>query len=277
MSVDGQGRGRSGDDEGDHEAGAAAAMPVGVETVEALVRAQLARALGGRRGMLEAGVPGIVFTLVWLTTKDLQAALIGSLAVAGVALVARLVQRSTIQFVFNAVFGIGIGWIFVRMAANSGGSESDQALAFFLPGILVSLGYTIVMGFSCLVRWPVLGFMLGSVTGDPTAWHDDPQVVKLCSRLTWVMLLPGAIGVIGQGPIWLLGHRGAIDVDLAVLLITILRTGLGWVLRIGSWSAMIWLLARDATPIAHTNGQHGLAPADEPVDLHVGDEGRAAD
>lgn len=250
----------------DHEADEqrrADAAPVGVDTVEALVRAQLSQALGGRRGMLEAGVPGIVFTLVWLSLKDLQAALIASLAIAGIALVARLVQRSTIQYVFNAVFGIGIGWIFVRIAANSGGSESDQALAFFLPGILVSLGYTIVMGFSCLIRWPVLGFMLGSVTGDPTAWHDDPQVVKLCSRLTWVMLLPGAIGVIGQGPIWLLGHRDVIDVDLAVLLITVLRTGLGWVLRIGSWSAMIWLLARDATPIRATGGQHGLAPAED--------------
>lgn len=237
--------------------------PVGVETVEALVRKQLSAALGGKRGMLEAGIPGIVFTLVWLIAKDLQAALIGSLAVAGIALVARLVQRSTIQFVFNAVFGIGIGWIFVRIAASSGGSESDQALAFFLPGILISLGYTIVMGFSCLIRWPVLGFMLGSVTGDPTAWHDDPQVVKLCSRLTWVMLAPGAIGVIGQGPIWLMGHYDVIETELAVVLITVLRTGLGWVLRIGSWSLMVWLLARDATPISSASGQHGLAPTED--------------
>jgi hypothetical protein len=29
----------------------------------------------------------------------------------------------------------------------------------------------------------------------------------------------------------------------------VLRLGLGWVLRIGSWAAMIWLLARNATPL----------------------------
>jgi hypothetical protein len=233
---------------------------LGVDTVEALVRRQLSRALGGRRGMLEAGVPGIVFTLGWLVAKDLQVALVASLVIAVAALLLRLVQRSTLQYVFNAIFGIAIGWIFVRIAAGSGGSESDQALAFFLPGILVSLGYTVVLGFSCLIRWPMLGFMLGSVTGDPTAWHDDPQVVTLCSRLTWVMLLPGAVGVLLQGPVWLLGHADVIEVDLAVLLITILRTGLGWVLRIGSWSAMFWLLARDATPLSKAGGQHGLAP-----------------
>ncbi|MEQ6902036.1 DUF3159 domain-containing protein [Nocardioides sp. YIM 152588] len=225
-------------------------VPLGIDTVEALVRHQLARALGGRRGMAEAGVPGIFFTVTWLITKDLQAALVASLVVAGLALGLRLLQRSTLQYVLNALFGIAIGWVFVRIAASSGGSETDQALAFFLPGILISLGYTIVMGFSCLIRWPVLGFMLGSVTGDPTAWHDDPLVVRLCSRLTWVMLAPGAIGVLVQGPIWLLGHYGAIEAELAVLLITILRTGLGWVLRIGSWSLMIWLLARNATPLS---------------------------
>lgn len=241
---------------------------LGVDTVEALVRRQLAVALGGRRGMVEAAVPGIVFTVLWLTTHELQAALVASLVVAAAALVVRLVQRSSTQFVLNAIFGIGIGWVFVRWAESSGGSESDQALAFFLPGILISLGYTIVLGFSCLVGWPMLGFMLGSVTGDATAWHQDRQVVKLCSRLTWVMLLPGAVGVLIQGPIWLMGHRDVIDPDRAVVLILILRTGLGWVLRIGSWTGMIWLLARNATPLEAAAGEAARDAADtqDPAD-----------
>ncbi|WP_127480913.1 DUF3159 domain-containing protein [Nocardioides pantholopis] len=220
-----------------------------VATVEALVRAQMASALGGRRGMLEAGIPGILFTLLWLTTKELQIALVASLVVTGLCLAARLVQRSTVQYCLNALFAVGLGWVFVRIAASSGGSESDQALAFFLPGILISLGYTIVMAGSCLVGWPFIGFMLGSVTGDPTAWHSDRQIVRLCSRLTWVFLTPGAVGALLQGPIWVLGYTGVLDVDLAVLLVGTLRLGLGWPLRIASWSVMVWLLARDATPI----------------------------
>ncbi|WP_436700864.1 DUF3159 domain-containing protein [Nocardioides sp. BYT-33-1] len=239
---------------------------IGVDTVEALVRRQLAAALGGRRGMVEAAVPGVVFTVVWLTTKELQWALIGSLVVAGLALLARVVQRSSTQYVLNAVFGIGIGWVFVRWAESSGGSESDQALAFFLPGILMSLGYTIVLGFTCLIGWPMLGFMLGGVTGDATAWHDDRQIVRLCSRLTWVMLLPGAVGVLLQGPVWLLGHSGRLDADQAVVLILILRTGLGWVLRIGSWSVMIWLLARNATPLEPPVESPVESPVETPAD-----------
>ncbi|WP_246160644.1 DUF3159 domain-containing protein [Nocardioides humilatus] len=233
----------------DHSLTTSAAKKIGVDTVEALVRHQLAASLGGKRGMLEAAIPGVIFSGIWLPTKDLQLALIASLAVAGVALVARVIQKSPTQYVFNAIFGIGIGWVFVRWAESSGGSESDQALAFFLPGILISLAYTIVMGASCLVGWPVLGFMLGAATEDPVGWHANKQVVRLCNRLTWVMLLPGAIGVLGQGPIWLLGHSGTIDADTAVVIILVLRTGLGWALRIGSWTLMIWLLARNATPL----------------------------
>jgi len=220
-----------------------------VATVEALVRSQMSTALGGRRGMVEAGIPGMLFTILWLSTKELQLALVVSLVAVGGAIVLRLAQRGTLQYALNALFAIGIGWLFVQIAASSGGSESDQALAFFLPGILVSLGYTIVMAGSCLVGWPFIGFMLGSVTGDPTAWHADKQIVRLCNRLTWVFLAPGAIGVLLQGPVWLLGWADVIDVDLAVLLVGTLRLGLGWPLRIASWSAMIWLLARNATPI----------------------------
>lgn len=223
--------------------------PPTVETVEAMVRAQMAASLGGRRGIIEAAIPGVLFTVVWLATKDIRLALIvGGLGV-GVALVVRLVQRSTVQYVFNAAFSVAIGYVFTRIAANAGGDASDQALAYFLPGILISLGYTIVLGASCLLRWPAVGFMVGSVSGDPLAWHDDRQVVKLCTRLTWVLLAPGAIGVLLQGPVWLLGWTDTIDKDTAVLIVSILRLGLGWALRIASWSMIIWLLARNATPI----------------------------
>ena len=231
-------------------AGLADARPApSVATVEAMVRQQMSTALGGRRGMVEAAVPGLLFTAVWLPTKELGLALAISLAAAGLALLVRLLQRSTLQYVLNAVFSIGIGWVFVRIAASSGGSESDQALAFFLPGILYSLVYTVVLFGSVAAGWPVVGFMLGSVTGDPTSWHADKQVVRLCARLTLLLGFPGAVGVLLQGPVWVLGWQDVIGTGTAVGIIAALRYGLGWPLRIASWSAMVWLLARNATPL----------------------------
>ena len=217
-------------------------------TVEAVVRDQLSKALGGRRGMLEAAVPTILFTVLWLTTKELTTALVVSVAAAVVLLVVRLVQRSSVQFVVNALFGIGIGWLFVTMSARSGGSADDQALAYFLPGILYNSGYTVVLALTCLVGWPVVGFMVGSVTGDPTAWHEDKQVVRLCTTLTWVLVAPCLIRVLAQAPLWLMAKSGSLDVDTAVAALGVLKIALGWPLQLAALSLMVWLLARDRTP-----------------------------
>ena len=122
-----------------------------VTTVEAVVRAQLAKALGGRRGMIEAAVPTLIFTVFWLTTRELQLALVVSVGAALALLVLRLVQRSTVQFVVNALVGIGIGWLFVTLSARNGGSADDQALAYFLPGIIYNAGYSVLLAFTCLL------------------------------------------------------------------------------------------------------------------------------
>ncbi|WP_158296492.1 DUF3159 domain-containing protein [Nocardioides albidus] len=228
---------------------------IGVDTVEALVRRQLAGAIGGRRGAIEAALPGVVFTAIWLPTKQTGPALVAAGAVAVIALVLRLVQRSSTQYVFNAIFGLAVSWVFVRWAQSSGGDASDQALAYFLPGILYSGAYTIVLAASCLSGWPMLGFMLGVGTEDPLEWRHNKQVVRLCSRLTWVMMAPGAVGVALQGPIWLLGHHDVIRPELAVTIIAVLRLGLGWALRIAAFSLMFWLLARNATPLEAVAGE----------------------
>ena len=225
-----------------------------VGTVEAVVRAQMAKALGGRRGMVEAAVPTIIFTLVWLTTKELRAALVASLAVAVAALAVRLVQRSTVQFCLNAIFGIGIGWLFVTISARQGGSADDQALAYFLPGIIYNAAYAVVMGLTCVAGWPLVGFMVGSVTGDPTAWHADRQVVRLCTRLTWLLALPCALRVVVQAPIWFAGRADAMHPDTAVAVLGILKIGLGWPLQLAALATMAWMLSRDRTPVEQRAG-----------------------
>lgn len=227
-------------------------QPATVDSVEAVVRAQISRALGGRRGMVEAAVPTIIFTIMWLSTKELRYALTASIAVAGVLLVVRLVQRSTVQFVVNALFGIGIGWLFIRISASRGGSEDDQALAYFLPGILYNSGYTVVLALTCLVGWPLVGFMVGSVTGDVTAWHEDKQIVRLCALLTWLLAVPCLLRVVAQAPIWIAAHTDAMEVDRAVALLGILKIAMGWPLQLAALAAMVWVLGRNKTPVAPT-------------------------
>ena len=162
-------------------------------------------------------------------------------------LAVRLVQRSTVQFVVNALVGIGIGYLFVTLSARNGGSAEDQALAYFLPGILYNPGYSVLMAFTCLIGWPLVGFMVGSVTGDPTAWHKDRRSSACapsspgcwCCRASCARC-PGADLARRQV------RRDGADTAVAVLGISRSR----WAGRC-SWppGAMVWLLGRNHTPI----------------------------
>lgn len=220
------------------------------ETVEAVVRAQLAHALGGRRGMFEAAVPTILFTLTFLATRELRTALVVSIAAAVVLLLVRLVQRSSVQFVVNSLFGIGIGAFFAWRSAQGGGDENDQALAYFLPGIIYNAVYAVAISLSILVRWPLVGFMVGSVAGDPTEWHRDRQVVRLTSHLSWMLVIPCVLRVVVQLPIYLGGTSGAMDPGAAVAALGFSKILMGWPLQLAALAGMVWLLARDRTPVA---------------------------
>jgi hypothetical protein len=206
------------------------------DTVEAAVRAQLTKAFGGLRGVLEAAVPTVGFTLSYLVTKELRLSLAIGVGAALVLLVIRLVQKSTPQFVVNSLFGIGIAAFFAL--------RTGKAQDVFLPGILYNAGYAAAMVLSILVRWPVLGFLIGSVTGDPTAWHRDPAIVRLCSRLTWLLLIPCVIRVAVQWPLYLAGEVGWLGASKLVM---------GWPLQIAGLAAMVWLLARGRTPLSAEN------------------------
>ncbi|GAA1912882.1 DUF3159 domain-containing protein [Nocardioides marmoribigeumensis] len=220
---------------------------VGTDTVEAAVRRQLSTALGGKRGMAEAALPTIAFTATFVTTKEVGLAVAVSVGLALVLLAVRLVQRSSVQFVLNALFGIGVGVFFVWLGGRNGGDESHKALAYFLPGLLYNAGYAVVIVLSILLRFPVVGAMVGAMAEDPVAWRRDPQVLRLCSQLTWPLAAPCVLRVVAQGPVYLAG-RSADDADAYVAALGVLKVVMGWPLQLAALGFMVWLLSRDRTP-----------------------------
>lgn len=212
---------------------AAATHASGHGTVEELVRAQLSAALGGQRGMIEGAVPTVAFTLTWVVSRDLRLALVISLSLAVAALLLRVVQRQPTRFVLNALVGIGIGAVIA--------SRTGEAKDVFLPGILTNAGYAVAMLASVVARWPLMGFLLGSVTGDPTSWREDAGVVRLCSRLTLVLAVPCVLRVVVQLPLYLADETAWLGGS---------KVALGWPLQVAALAAMVWLLNRDETPFA---------------------------
>ena len=108
-----------------------------------------------------------------------------------------------------------------------------------------------MLAFTCLIGWPLVGFLVGGVTGDAPAWHSGPPAREALPRLTWLLAPPCLIRAAMQAPIWLAGQlrldrprRGDPGSRHPP------HPGLGWVLRIACYGTMIWLLARNHTPVA---------------------------
>ena len=203
------------------------------DTLETLVRSQLSKALGGTRGMIEGAVPTIGFTLSWIIASNLKLSLAISGGLALVLLLIRLVQRSSVQFVLNSIVGIAIASIF---ALRSGRAEDA-----FLPGIIYNAVYAVLLGGSALLRWPLVGFMIGGVTGDLTKWHADRKLVALCTRLTWLLALPCIARVLVQYPLYTMHATGWLGVA---------KLTMGWPLQVAALAAMVWVLSRDQTPVS---------------------------
>lgn len=209
-----------------------------VATVEQVVRQRLAEAFGGARGIVEAAVPTITFTLCYLTTRELRMSLIIASALTAVLLIVRVVQRSNPQFVINALVGIGIAALFA--------SRSGEARDVFLPGIIYNAGYAVVLVATVVIGWPAIGVMIGALVGDLTGWRRDPGMRKLCNRLTLLFALPCVLRVLVQYPLYLSDQIGWLGTSKVIM---------GWPLQIATLAAMVWLLSRNSTPITEVEDE----------------------
>ncbi|GAA4071147.1 DUF3159 domain-containing protein [Nonomuraea soli] len=226
---------------GDEERVSPAAEPEAVETVEAAVRRQLGKALGGKRGVIEAAIPTLTFTLAWLITEELKLSLYISGAVVVALLIVRVLQRSTVQFVLNSAFGIAIAAVFVAKSGNA----ADIAL----PGLIINAAYAVVMFISIITRWPVMGFLVGTMAEDPLSWRKDPGIVKLCTKLTWLLMAPNLVRLAVQVPLYAAIKMGLLSQEWVVAQLG-LKYAMGWPLQIASFAAMGWVLARGRTPVS---------------------------
>lgn len=220
------------------------AEPV-VTTTEELIRARLSAALGGWRGAVETGLPIVVFVLVWSASADLAAAAWSAVALAVVFAIGRLLQRSSLQHVLGGVVAMAVAAWF---ATRTGRAED-----VFLPGILFSAAYGVASVVSILVRWPLVGFLVGMADlaeeQDPTAWHRDPAVVAVCIRLTWVVVGLYVLRLGIMGPLYLAG-------DIAAL--TVAKVVLGWPAWVGAVAVMGSMLVRGQTPLSAVGATQGV-------------------
>jgi Protein of unknown function (DUF3159) len=163
----------------------------------------LERAIGGWRGMLDSGLPSVVFVLVYLLNgRVLQPALIAALATGALILVWRLFRRQPLTQVLAGFAGVAIS-AYVS-------SRTGEARDFFLWGLIVNVAYGGAFLISLAVRWPLMGVVVGAITGDPSGWRQDPDLRRVFAAATWVWVFVFGGRILVQVPLYLAGWVGAL-------------------------------------------------------------------
>ena len=170
----------------------------------------LERAIGGWRGMLDSGLPAVVFVTVYLVNgRVLQPALIAALATGAVILVWRLLRRQPLTQVLAGFAGVAIS-AYVS-------SRTGEARDFFLWGLIVNVAYGSAFLISLAVRWPLMGVVVGAITGDPTGWRSDLELRRTFAAATWVWVFVFGGRILVQVPLYLAGWVGALGVARIVM------------------------------------------------------------
>ena len=175
----------------------------------AAYQASVFAAFGGKRGLAEVGLPSVLFILVYGITRDLTGAIWGALAVALVLAVVRLVKRDTLQHTLSGLFGV--------LVCAAVAHFSGQAKGFYLPGVLLNIGEAILFSVSALVRWPMVGVVLGPITGEMMAWRQVPGRVKAFNQATWVLTATFLLRLAVQLPLYLAGWTTSLGIARLVL------------------------------------------------------------
>lgn len=234
----------------------------GARGVRALTAEQfsVSEAVGGVRGMIEAVAPGLVFVVVYVATMELTPALVASVAVALVAVVARLVQRTPVTQAFGGMLGVAIGVVW----AWRSGDASD----YFVWGLWVNTIYLVPLLVSILVRWPVVGLVVeGLRAGFGTtavqdenvqvraalsrwarSWRSDPVRMRRYAIATWLWVALFAVRLAVQVPLYFQGSVGWLGTARLVMGLPL------WALVL--W--LTWVLVRRTSPAPGT--APGTAP-----------------
>lgn len=213
------------------------------------VGAELAGLLGGRRAALDATAPPVAFVAGWLLTDRSVPWAAGIALVVALALAAYRISRGgRPRAVIVGLLGVAVGAL---IAVYTG-----HAADFFLVQLASNAASALAWLVSIVIRWPLLGVIVGLALGQRTTWRRDPDLLRAYSRASMVWVFQYVVRVAVFSALY------AAD---SVVALGVARVALSWPLVAACLAVSAWVLARsiprDHPGIRHVRRPHQPAPS----------------
>ena len=188
----------------------------------------LAEVLGGRGGALDASAAPIAF-------------------VAGFGIADAAGNPSALLWGGGSALGAGLVVGAARLARGKRPAAvlvalyTGRAVDFFLLQIVSNAVSALAWAVSIIVRWPLLGVVVGTALGQRTRWRRDPDLLRGYGRASWVWVGQYVLRLAAFIPLYLAG---------AIYALGVARVALTWPLVVAC-IALSWPVLRRALPAGH--------------------------
>ncbi|MEU6202572.1 DUF3159 domain-containing protein [Micromonospora musae] len=205
----------------------------------------LADLLGGRAGAIDATLPPVAFAVGWLLGGESIWVGVGAALVTGAGVAVWRLRRG------DRPRSVLIGLLAVCVAALIA-LRTGRAEDFFLLQLLSNAASTLAWAVSILLRWPLLGVVVGAALGQRTRWRRDAALVRAYGRGSWVWTATYVLRVAVFVPLYLGGQ---------VVALVAARVALTWPL-VAAALAVSWVVVRRSLPADHPGLRHPVEPAE---------------
>lgn len=199
--------------------------------------------LGGRRAALDATAPVAGFLVGWLAAGHSIGW--GSAAAVLVALTVaawRLRRGDRPGAVLIGLLGVCVAAL---IALRTGRAED-----FFLLRLLSNGASALAWIVSIVIRWPLLGLVVGGVLGQRTRWRRDPALLSAYQKGSGVWVLQYVLRLAVFLPLYAAGQVVALGVAQIALTLPLIAANI----------AVSWWVIRRSLPTEHPGLRHPQVP-----------------
>jgi hypothetical protein len=173
--------------------------------VTTLDKDSLLASLGGWFGIVQSSVPATIFVIVFALSKNTYAAAISSIAISLAFVIWQLIRRKPVTQAIAGALGIGLS---AYLTLRDGGHPAD----YFIQGFFTNIGYGLVLGLSILVRWPLIGFLIGLLRSEPLTWRKDKKILRRADLATGLFVTLFGARLLVQLPLYFANQIEALGV-----------------------------------------------------------------
>ncbi|WP_344618589.1 DUF3159 domain-containing protein [Dactylosporangium salmoneum] len=190
--------------------------------------------LGGWRSAVETAVPVLGFAAGWLADGRSIPLAAGIAVLAGAAVAGWRIAAG--RRPVGTVFSLLVVCVGALVALRTG-----RAADFFGVRVLTNAASALAWAASILVRWPLLGVVVGTVLGQKTRWRADPDLLRGYQHASWVWVAQYLVRLLVFVPLWWAG---------TVVWLAAAQAALTWPL-VAACLAVSWWVLRRALPEGH--------------------------